>query len=51
MGCGTGELTFRLQEIVGEEGIVVGVDTSSNMVSGAHVICGSKPTRGAARQS
>lgn len=33
MGCGTGELTLRLQEIVGENGIVVGVDASRDMVS------------------
>ncbi|KDN36962.1 hypothetical protein RSAG8_10496, partial [Rhizoctonia solani AG-8 WAC10335] len=26
MGCGTGELTLRLQELVGEEGLVLGVD-------------------------
>lgn len=32
LGCGSGELTFRLQEIVGEDGIVVGVDASRDMV-------------------
>lgn len=32
MGCGTGELTHRLQEFVGNAGLVVGVDTSQNMV-------------------
>lgn len=35
MGCGTGELTLRLQEIVGENGIVVGVDASRDMLEKA----------------
>ncbi|CAE7186906.1 unnamed protein product [Rhizoctonia solani] len=35
MGCGTGELTLRLQELVGEEGLVLGVDASQNMVETA----------------
>lgn len=35
MGCGTGELTFRLQEIAGEDGVVVGVDASRNMLEKA----------------
>jgi ubiquinone/menaquinone biosynthesis C-methylase UbiE len=33
MGCGTGELTQRLQELVGEEGLVMGVDASESMAS------------------
>lgn len=35
MGCGTGELTFRLQEIAGEGGVVVGVDASRSMLEKA----------------
>ncbi|CAE6446638.1 unnamed protein product [Rhizoctonia solani] len=35
MGCGTGELTLRLQELVGEEGLVMGVDASESMLETA----------------
>ncbi|KAJ1299283.1 hypothetical protein OPQ81_011868 [Rhizoctonia solani] len=35
MGCGTGELTIRLQELVGENGIVLGVDASESMLETA----------------
>lgn len=31
-GCGSGELTVQLQSIVGESGLVIGVDASKNMV-------------------
>ena len=31
-GCGTGEITIKLKDAVGENGLVVGVDASSNMV-------------------
>ena len=31
-GCGSGELTVKIQELVGEEGSVVGVDASESMV-------------------
>jgi SAM-dependent methyltransferase len=37
LGCGTGELSFRLQEFVGESGLVLGVDSSENMVSSRQV--------------
>jgi SAM-dependent methyltransferase len=33
LGCGTGELTLRLEELVGQEGLVIGVDASESMVS------------------
>ena len=33
LGCGTGELTVRLQEFVGPNGLVVGMDASGDMVS------------------
>lgn len=32
LGCGTGELTLRLQELVGKDGLVVGIDASEDMV-------------------
>ncbi|KAF8695730.1 Methyltransferase domain, partial [Rhizoctonia solani] len=32
MGCGTGELTLRLQQLVGEQGLVLGVDYSEEML-------------------
>lgn len=32
-GCGSGELTVQLIKMVGEDGVVVGVDSSENMVS------------------
>ncbi|CAE6472999.1 unnamed protein product, partial [Rhizoctonia solani] len=35
MGCGTGELTYRLQEFVGHDGLVVGVDSSRDMLEKA----------------
>ncbi|KAH7336808.1 S-adenosyl-L-methionine-dependent methyltransferase [Rhizoctonia solani] len=35
MGCGTGELTYRLQEFVGRNGLVVGVDSSQDMLAKA----------------
>ena len=31
-GCGSGELTKQLQDVVGQDGLVVGVDASKNMV-------------------
>ncbi|KAF8685650.1 S-adenosyl-L-methionine-dependent methyltransferase [Rhizoctonia solani] len=31
MGCGTGELTCRLREAVGQDGMIVGIDSSQNM--------------------
>ena len=31
-GCGTGELTLKIQDMVGKNGRVVGVDASENMV-------------------
>ncbi|KLO17290.1 S-adenosyl-L-methionine-dependent methyltransferase [Schizopora paradoxa] len=34
-GCGSGELTVQLQSIVGESGLVIGVDSSQNMVEKA----------------
>jgi ubiquinone/menaquinone biosynthesis C-methylase UbiE len=33
LGCGTGELSVRLQDFVGQDGVLVGVDASENMVS------------------
>ncbi|KAJ1303502.1 hypothetical protein OPQ81_011688 [Rhizoctonia solani] len=35
MGCGTGELTYRLQEFVGHDGLVLGVDSSRDMLETA----------------
>ncbi|KDN40980.1 hypothetical protein RSAG8_07686, partial [Rhizoctonia solani AG-8 WAC10335] len=35
MGCGTGELTHRLQEFVGHDGLIVGVDSSQDMLEKA----------------
>lgn len=32
-GCGSGEVTKELKKIVGNEGVVVGVDISESMVS------------------
>ncbi|CAE6440589.1 unnamed protein product [Rhizoctonia solani] len=32
MGCGTGELTMRVQRLVGQEGLVLGVDASKDML-------------------
>ncbi|EGN98113.1 hypothetical protein SERLA73DRAFT_182980 [Serpula lacrymans var. lacrymans S7.3] len=34
-GCGTGELTLQIKDIVGAEGFVVGVDASESMITGA----------------
>ncbi|KAG9089834.1 hypothetical protein FRC07_012249, partial [Ceratobasidium sp. 392] len=31
IGCGTGELSVRLQEFLGQEGVLVGVDASEDM--------------------
>ena len=31
-GCGTGELSIQLANIVGDRGVVVGVDSSQSMV-------------------
>lgn len=31
-GCGSGEITLQLKEVVGDDGTVVGVDSSANMV-------------------
>ncbi|CEL62371.1 hypothetical protein RSOLAG1IB_10416 [Rhizoctonia solani AG-1 IB] len=35
MGCGTGELTLRIQKLVGDEGLVLGVDACENMLEAA----------------
>ncbi|KAG8689353.1 hypothetical protein FRC08_010991 [Ceratobasidium sp. 394] len=35
IGCGTGELSVRLQEFLGEEGILVGMDASEDMLNRA----------------
>ncbi|KAH7320521.1 S-adenosyl-L-methionine-dependent methyltransferase [Rhizoctonia solani] len=35
MGCGSGEITVQLQNFVGEDGVVVGVDMSANMLEKA----------------
>ncbi|CAE6426402.1 unnamed protein product [Rhizoctonia solani] len=35
MGCGTGELTCRLREAVGQDGMIVGIDSSQNMLERA----------------
>jgi ubiquinone/menaquinone biosynthesis C-methylase UbiE len=35
-GCGSGELTVKMQDIVGEGGLVVGVDNSESMVEFPH---------------
>ena len=32
-GCGSGEVTLQIMEAVGRDGLVVGVDSSENMVS------------------
>jgi ubiquinone/menaquinone biosynthesis C-methylase UbiE len=32
-GCGSGEVTLQISEMVGKEGLVVGVDISESMVS------------------
>lgn len=32
-GCGSGEITKELKKLVGDEGVVVGVDISESMVS------------------
>jgi SAM-dependent methyltransferase len=37
-GCGTGELTMRIIDLVGEGGKVVGVDISENMVSHLQIL-------------
>jgi tRNA A58 N-methylase Trm61 len=34
-GCGSGEVTAEIAQLVGPQGIVVGVDTSESMVSSA----------------
>lgn len=31
-GCGSGEISLKLQDLVGENGVIVGVDSSENMV-------------------
>ena len=36
LGCGSGELTKKLAQAVGSEGIVVGVDASDSMVRGLY---------------
>jgi ubiquinone/menaquinone biosynthesis C-methylase UbiE len=35
LGCGSGELTIKLAEVVGNSGIVLGVDSSPNMIDKA----------------
>ncbi|GAB1520854.1 hypothetical protein RhiTH_003943 [Rhizoctonia solani] len=35
LGCGTGELTLLLQQLVGKNGVVVGVDASESMLAKA----------------
>ena len=32
-GCGTGEITLKLSELVADVGLVVGIDSSQSMVS------------------
>ena len=32
-GCGTGEITLKLSELVADVGLVVGIDSSQRMVS------------------
>ena len=52
-GCGTGEVTLELSELVADTGIVVGVDSSQSMVStitlpaerGPFLISGRRSTR------
>ncbi|KAF8489396.1 S-adenosyl-L-methionine-dependent methyltransferase [Gautieria morchelliformis] len=36
-GCGSGEVTRKLQDLVGQNGLVVGVDSSENMVEHARM--------------
>ncbi|CAE6451922.1 unnamed protein product [Rhizoctonia solani] len=35
VGCGTGELTLRLQQLVGKDGLVLAIDASENMLDKA----------------
>ncbi|WVQ85734.1 hypothetical protein IAT38_007901 [Cryptococcus sp. DSM 104549] len=35
LGCGTGELTVNLKKVVGEEGVVIGVDANQSMLDSA----------------
>ncbi|THH11654.1 hypothetical protein EW145_g502 [Phellinidium pouzarii] len=35
LGCGSGELTLELAKIVGESGVVLGIDSSANMIEKA----------------
>jgi len=32
-GCGTGEITLKLSEVVADPGVVVGIDSSQSMAS------------------
>lgn len=53
-GCGTGEVTRRLQQTVGKDGLVVGTDFSQNLVSSLFLEaspCGADETRPKDRQS
>ncbi|KAL4249284.1 S-adenosyl-L-methionine-dependent methyltransferase superfamily protein [Abortiporus biennis] len=34
-GCGSGELTLKLEHIVGDDGLVIGIDASESMISKA----------------
>lgn len=55
LGCGSGELTVKLGELVGSEGLVVGIDSSPDMVCvalclfnliGSHLVtCSSRKPR------
>jgi ubiquinone/menaquinone biosynthesis C-methylase UbiE len=36
-GCGSGEVTRRLQDLVGQNGVVVGIDSSESMVCNTEV--------------
>ena len=44
IGCGTGKALSQIADSVGPGGNVVGHDISANMVSGARVAPGQKPT-------
>lgn len=40
LGCGTGELTAQIRNVVGDDGFVLGVDSSGSMVSHAIPLLG-----------
>lgn len=39
-GCGTGELSIQISNLVGKDGVVVGVDSSQSMVCALSVMTG-----------